>query len=263
MSGAVAMSGMAAARAGAGLVRLAVPDCCVETVAGYSPCSMIIPLARQDSCGRICGLSDLLLEWVKLSDCIAIGPGLGRSPMLDQTVLDLLTWINEHSPQSAVVIDADGLNSLASSADWTARLPKLVVLTPHPGEWSRLSGVPASQAAEQAASAEQLVQSTRCTIVLKGHRTLVAGCDATGNLKAIRNETGTPAMATGGSGDVLTGVITALICQGLAPFEAAWLAVHVHGLAGQLAQAEMDSHVVLPTDLIQFLPRAFSHVHQS
>lgn len=258
MSGAIAMAGMAAVRAGAGLVRLAVPDCCLETVASFSPCTMLIPVTRQDSSGRMAGISDVLFDWVGRSDCVAIGPGMGRSSMLDQMVLDLLQVIIDLTPETVVVIDADGLNALASCPDWPSRLPSRCVLTPHPGEWARLSGVPASQPESQADAAQKYAQQTGFNIVLKGNRTLVAGKGKDGEYRTYRNETGTPAMATGGSGDVLTGIITALICQGLSPLDAARLGVHAHGRAGQLAESELNSHVVLPTDLIQFISRSLT-----
>lgn len=258
MSGAIAMSGMAASRSGAGLVRLAVPDVCVETVAAFSPCMMIVPIVRQDADGRICGFSSQLLDQVKSSDCIAIGPGLGRSKLLDQFVPDLLGVLRCESRPKGVVIDADALNALANTTNWSELIDSRVVLTPHPGEWARLSGIAANDPDGQAAMAVQFAAKSGATVVLKGHSTLV-----TDGVNSVRNQTGTPAMATGGSGDVLTGVIAALICQGLTPFQAAHLGVHVHGLAGQLAEESLHSHVVLPTELIQFLVPAFARVHST
>jgi ADP-dependent NAD(P)H-hydrate dehydratase len=255
MAGAIALSGMSAVRSGAGLVRLAVPDCCLETVAAFSPCAMLIPIERQDSAGKICGLTDDLCHWLTRSNGVAIGPGLNRSAHLDLFVLDLLQFMAENNSAASVVIDADGLNALACRADWWRQLKSPTVLTPHPGEWSRLCGVPASQPEQQAQAAQAFAAKAGCTILLKGYRTLI-----TNGAMSVRNQTGTPAMSTGGSGDVLTGVITALICQGLSPFQAAHLAAHVHGLAGQIAENEIGSHVVLPTELIQYLPAAFAEV---
>jgi NAD(P)H-hydrate epimerase len=151
-----------------------------------------------------------------------------------------------------IVIDADGLNNLAAVQNWpTTRVP--LILTPHPGEWSRLSGVPASDRDAQDKAAIAFAGRTKCVVVLKGHHTLVTDGET-----AIWNQTGTPAMATGGSGDVLTGLITALVCQGLTPRDAAHLGVHLHGLAAEMAEKSLGSHVVLPTDLIEHLPRAFA-----
>lgn len=253
MAGAIALAGMAAVRTGAGLVRLAVPDCCLETVAGFSPCPMIVPLPH-DSRGRVVSLNEDVMHWIAHSDCVAIGPGLGRSDQVAQFVLDVLQFISEANPTCPVVIDADGLNALASLQTWTPNFSNSLVLTPHPGEWSRLSGFTADDRERQMSAAVSMASKWRCTIVLKGHRTLI-----TDGTHSSLNTTGCPAMATGGSGDVLTGVITALICQGLCPYDAARLGAHLHGLAGMLASEDLGLHVVLPTELIEFLPKAIAN----
>jgi ADP-dependent NAD(P)H-hydrate dehydratase len=255
MSGAIALAGMAAVRTGAGLVRLAVPDCCVETIAAFSPLAMLIPVERVDGKGRIAGMTAQLEQWILASDCVAVGPGMGQSAQLHHFVLDLFSVIRAAEREIPVVFDADGLNALACHSDWTSLVNRNTVLTPHPGEWSRLSSVPANENPKQRATAIEFARRVSCTILLKGQHTQI-----TNGVQTVNNSTGTPAMATGGSGDVLTGVITALICQGLAAFDAAHLAAHLHGLAGQLAQAELRSHVVLPTELIQFLPKAFNQI---
>jgi ADP-dependent NAD(P)H-hydrate dehydratase len=248
MSGAIAMAGLAAIRAGAGLVRLAVPDRCLETVASFSPCAMTIPLADNDS-GQV-GLH----AWHSLeprlasATCVAVGPGLGQSRDLRALVCQFV----EHA-SSPLVIDADGLNNLAGTPNWTTKVRAPLIITPHPGEWSRLCGVPAGDRPAQVEAAIHFARSFNLVVVLKGYRTLV-----TDGKTAVLNTTGTPAMATGGSGDVLTGLITALVCQGLAPRDAAHLGVYAHGLAAQLAEQRLSSHVVLPTELIDFLPAALA-----
>jgi len=245
------MTGLAAGRAGAGTVRLAVPACCLDTVAGFSPCAMTFPLAH-DPDGRIAlAAAPQLAPWLKQAKCIAIGPGMGQSSGLEAWLLEILSQI-----KTPTVIDADGLNNLAALETarfiWRKRLAAPLVITPHPGEWARLSGVTASDRDGQIEAAVKLAAEHAMVIVLKGHRTVI-----TDGSSLVENKTGTPAMATGGSGDVLTGVITALICQGLSPRDAAHLGVQVHGLAGEIAAKELSSHVVLPTELIQFLPQAF------
>jgi NAD(P)H-hydrate epimerase len=152
-----------------------------------------------------------------------------------------------------LVLDADGLNNLAATAGWT-QLPSPAprVLTPHPGEMQRLSGVAMQDREKQKQAAIELARQAKVTIVLKGHRTWV-----TDGWKHFENTTGNPAMASGGSGDVLTGVITALIGQGLDPFSAAVLGVYLHGAAGDIAQAELGGESILATDLIAALPQAF------
>jgi ADP-dependent NAD(P)H-hydrate dehydratase len=252
MSGAIALSGMAAARAGAGLVRLAVPDCCLETVAGYSPCPMLVPLPH-DAAGRLTELTDELRHWLIKSNCVAIGPGLGRSELLTRLLSEVLRFLGQENCQCPLVVDADGLFALSSSRHWRDLASNPLMLTPHPGEWARFCGVAAEEREEQCAAAVSWASRWNCTILLKGHRTWI-----TNGVNSVVNSTGTPAMATGGSGDVLTGVVTALICQKMSVFNAARLGAHVHGLAGQIASEERQSHVVLPTELVHFLPTAFS-----
>ncbi len=240
MAGAIALAGLAALRGGAGLVRLAVPDRCLESVAAHSPCFMTIPLA-DDPQGKISGDAwAALSEYIAKAACVAVGPGLGQSRDLQQ----LLQQIVRHA-RCPLVIDADGLNNLADVQGWSVQRAGPTVITPHPGEWSRLCGVPASDRAAQCAAAVACARDSGIVVVLKGSQTLI-----TDGHTAVFNHTGTPAMATGGSGDVLTGLLTALICQKMSTRDAAHLAVHAHGQAGQLAQQASGAHVVLPTDLI-------------
>ena len=261
MSGAIAMAGLSAARAGAGTVTLCVPDPCLETVAAYSPCLMTMPLAAADGKMLLNEISNeaALMDRLQQASCVAIGPGIGQSTALQSGMLCLLSLL-----RSPAVIDADGLNNLAVGQEgaklaWSKRTEQDLVITPHPGEWSRLTGIPASDCDGQAEAAIACARDLGLTIVLKGHRTLITDGSA-----AVRNDSGTPAMSTGGSGDVLTGIITALICQGMQGFEAAQLGVWVHGKAGELASSRLqNSHVVLPTDLIDSLPAAFAAARAS
>lgn len=246
MAGAIALAGMSAIRGGAGLVRLAVPDRCLETVAAFSPCAMTIPVP-DDASGRMTlAALETLQPRLATAQCIAIGPGLGQSRELQQLMRKLIRRIT-----CPLVIDADGLNNLAASPTWTKRVSAPLVITPHPGEWSRLCGVAAGDRCAQCKAAVQFAKRYTAVVVLKGQDTFITDGET-----AIVNSTGTPAMATGGSGDVLTGLITALICQGLAARDAAHLGVYAHGLAAELAENEFRSHVVLPTQLIEFIPRA-------
>lgn len=252
MAGAIALAGMAAVRAGAGLVRLAVPDRCLETVAQFSPCAMTIPLV-DDEAGRIALSSfDCLIPWLEQASCVAIGPGLGQSADLRAFLKRVVRHVN-----MPIVLDADGLNNLANSSVLCGELAAHLILTPHPGEWTRICGVPADDRSGQDQAAIEFANRTGTVVVLKGFQTLVTDGET-----AVWNTTGTPAMATGGSGDVLTGIITALVCQGLTARDAAHLGVHVHGLAAEIAEKELASHVVLPTELIAFLPQAFHRLAQ-
>jgi NAD(P)H-hydrate epimerase len=246
MSGAVSLSGLAALRSGAGLVTIATPDVCAATVAAYHPCYMTVPLPSLD--GKVSDAAyqpvGALLARVTTAAC---GPGLGRSEPAGRVVARIYA-----ESQLPLVIDADGLNALAAMEADLAQHRGPRILTPHPGEFARLTRTrfPSRQAACETAS--ELARHYSLVMVLKG-----AGTWVTDGERHFQNPTGNPGMATAGSGDVLTGVVTALLGQGLAPFEAACLAVYVHGLAGDLA-AEMVGQVgMLASDIINYLPQAF------
>jgi NAD(P)H-hydrate epimerase len=247
MAGAAALAGMAALRGGAGLVRLAVPDAVLETVAGFEPSYMTVPLAA-DGAGRIAAAAaDRIVELAEPATAIACGPGLGRSADLNGLIAQLYQQIDK-----PMVFDADALNALSTQPDVLAHPGGPRVLTPHPGEFARLIGKKLAADASSDAAA-QLAARCGVVIVLKGHRTLVTD----GRCHAV-NSTGNPGMATGGTGDVLTGLITALLCQRLVPLDAARLGVHLHGLAGDLAADKLGQVSLVARDLISFLPQAFA-----
>ncbi|MBU4399653.1 MAG: NAD(P)H-hydrate dehydratase, partial [Planctomycetes bacterium] len=187
-----------------------------------------------------------LVELIEPATAVACGPGLGRSPGLDRLVARLYREVGK-----PMVFDADALNALATEPAALAHPGGPRVLTPHPGEFAGLIAKKLDGDARNDAAVEL---AARCgvVVVLKGHRTLVTD----GSHRAI-NTTGNPGMATGGSGDVLTGLITALACQGLEPFDAARLGVHLHGLAGDLAAEEIGQVSLVAGDLIQFISEAF------
>ncbi len=247
MSGAIALAGIAALRGGAGLVKLAVPDACLDTVAAFEPSYITVPLAG-DKQGRLARAArGKLQELTAEATCVACGPGLGRSRELEQ----LVAWLYQSLP-GPLVVDADGINSLAAQPDVLADHAGPRILTPHPGEFRRLAGVNNASPEEMVPLAAELAKKHDMVVVLKGHRTLIA--DPT---RQARNSTGNPGMATGGSGDVLTGLLVALLCQNVPPFEAAQLAVHLHGLAGDLAARELGQVSLIASDLVHYLPRAF------
>jgi ADP-dependent NAD(P)H-hydrate dehydratase len=250
MAGAVALAGMACLRSGAGLVKLAVPDCCLETVAGFDPSYMTVPLPC-DEAGRLnADSAAILLELAGSATCVACGPGIGRSSDLTYVVRELYRQL-----PLPIVIDADGLNGLAEAPAGLRDAAGPRVLTPHPGEFSRLSGQSAGSREKQIAAARKLAAEHTVVILLKGHRTFI-----TDGAREAVNTTGNPGMATGGTGDVLTGIISALICQGLSAFDAAVLGAHVHGLAGDLAAKELGQVSLIARDLVGFLPAAFQSV---
>ena len=246
MTGAVGLAGMAALRGGAGLVRLAVPDRCLETVAVLEPSYMTVPLPA-DPQGRIAADAfGMIVELAEPATVVACGPGLGRSEQLDSLVRRLYRELAK-----PLVVDADGLNALADNPDVLGEPGGPRILTPHPGEFARLIGKQL-EAEDREAAAVKLAARCGIVLVLKGHRTLI-----TDGSRQVINTTGNPGMATGGSGDVLTGLITALGCQGLDSFEAAQLGVYLHGLAGDFAASELGEISMIASDLVQFLPDAF------
>ncbi len=247
MAGAMGLAGMAALRGGAGLVRLAVPDVCLDTIAGFEPSYMTAPLPS-DRAGRIAlDARPRIVELAESATVVACGPGMGRSLGLDA----LVSWLYVNLPQP-MVVDADGLNALSARREVLANPAAARILTPHPGEFARLLGTDRITADRREEEAVRLAKRCGVVVALKGHRT----CTTDGDTVAI-NTTGNPGMATGGSGDVLTGLITALACQGLSPLDAARLGVYLHGLAGDLAAEQLGQESLVASDLVQFLPEAF------
>jgi ADP-dependent NAD(P)H-hydrate dehydratase len=250
MSGAAALAGRAALRAGAGLVRVATAQSALPIVASIEPSYTTIPLA-EDSAGRISSNAvNTILTEIGENDAVAFGPGVGISLKLRSVVQTLL-----EQEQLRLVIDGDGLNNLSKLKDWPSKLKaEKVVLTPHPGEMKRLwSGLFREELpAERQQQAIRFAQHTGTVVVLKG-----AGTVITDGEKLYINKTGNPGMATAGSGDVLTGVITALIGQGLSNFDAAVMGVYIHGLAGDIAVEKIGQVSLMATDIIESLPDAF------
>ena len=246
MSGAVALAGMAALRGGAGLVRLAVPDVCLDTVAGYEPSYMTVPLAC-DRRGRI-SLDALpqIFKHAEQATVLAFGPGVGRSLGLGALVVRLYREL-----PLPMILDADGLNALAVRMNEAESPAGPRILTPHPGEFERLAGHKPRSEDERVEAAGQLASRLGAVVVLKGHRTVVSD-----GQKTVVNTTGNPGMATGGSGDVLTGLIASLVGQNLSPFESAQLGVYLHGLAGDIAAKSMGQESLIASDLVANLPVA-------
>ena len=247
MSGAAVLCGSGALRGGAGLVTVAVPEPILAIVAAGNPCYLTAPLP-QDEHGKLSTLAEArILELAQVNDVAAIGPGLGQSAEIKQLVSSLIRNI-----KIPMVLDADGINALAGQTDSLKDHAAPIILTPHPGEFARLIScdVPTVQARRQELAA-QFAQKYDVVVVLKGHATVV-----TDGRRVYQNPTGNPGMATGGTGDVLTGLIAALLGQGLEPFAAAQLGVYLHGLAGDLAKAELGEASMIASDLLTYLPHA-------
>lgn len=250
MSGAAALVGRAALRAGAGLVRVATPKSVLPIVASIEPSFTTIPLA-EDPEGRISkkALNDILAATSE-NDVLAFGCGVGVSTQVRYVLENL---IREEGLR--LVIDADGLNNLCKIKSWPDILNANAILTPHPGEMKRLwNGLCREELPDDRKDqAAELARRTKTVVVLKGAGTVVTDAE-----KLYVNQTGNPGMATAGSGDVLTGVITALAGQGMSNFDAAVCGVYVHGLAGDIAAEELGQVSLIATDIIDALPAAFA-----
>ncbi|MBN2270083.1 MAG: NAD(P)H-hydrate dehydratase [Sedimentisphaerales bacterium] len=249
MSGAAALAGRSALRGGAGLVRVAIPKSILPIVASIEPCFTTIPLP-EDEAGRISAQAAAqVLNAAADNDATAFGPGIGTSTDL-RSILDRL--IEQEGLN--LIIDADGLNNLAALGDWPDKLKATLILTPHPGEMKRLWSplIRESMPPERQDQAIEFARRTKAMIVLKGAGTIV-----TDGERVYINKTGNPGMATAGSGDVLTGIITALVAQGLTSLEAAILAVYVHGRAADIAAQTITQTSLIATDIVEYLPRAW------
>jgi ADP-dependent NAD(P)H-hydrate dehydratase len=249
MAGAAALVGASALRSGAGLVRVASPAEVQPTVASFEPSYMTYPLPDDgEGMIRLDASIPALDRLIASADVVAVGPGLGQS----DGVRGLVRWLIE-SNDRPLVIDADGLNSLAGQTQLLSGLTRPVVLTPHPGEFARLTGaeVRAVQADREAHAARLAATADPLVVVLKG-----AGTVVTDGRRVFVNKTGNPGMATGGAGDALTGVIAALIAQKLPAFEAAQLGVYIHGLAGDIARDQNGVIGMIAGDIVDALPDA-------
>ena len=250
MAGAASLCATAALRGGAGLVTAAVPAGIASIVAGFEPSYLTLALP-EDSSGRLRSAALARLNRsLSSQSAVAIGPGLGQSAELLMLVNEL--YANLPLP---LVVDADGLNLLAKRPELLTRSDGAAprVLTPHPGEFSRLTGLDiATIQQDRTRHAIDFARQHRVIVVLKGRETVI-----TDGVRLAINTTGNSGMATGGTGDVLTGLIAALLAQGMNPFEAAQLGVHVHGVAGDLAVEEVSKPGLIASDLLRFLGRAW------
>ena len=246
MAGAISLTGLAALRSGAGLVKVIVPEMIRSAVASFNPSIMVEGVIADHS--HFHGAAkESLLDAAQWADVVAVGPGLGRSESLEWIINGLYPEVDQ-----PMVVDADGLNVLVDAKIDLANHKGMRILTPHPGEFATLCGRKITNRAEMESEAKKMARSARVVIVLKGNKTYVTDGD-----KEFWNDTGNPGMATAGSGDVLTGVITALLGQGLSPFSAAVLGVNTHGLAGDFAAESIGETSLIATDLLDFLPAAF------
>ena len=240
-TGAAFFAAMGALRSGAGLVFLGVPESIygIEAVKLNEP--VIFPLP--DAGGRLSADAvPEILSRLPQMDAVLVGPGLGQS----EGTLAVVRAVLEKA-ECPVVVDADGINVLSAHRDLLRGRKSPTILTPHDGEFARLGGVIGE---DRMAAAAALAEELGCTVLLKGHETCI-----TDGTDGFLNPTGNPGMAVGGSGDVLAGVITALLGAGLPPLEAAACGAWLHGAAGDRCAAELGQYGMLPTDMLSALPR--------
>jgi len=256
-SGAAAMAGMAALRAGAGLSTVATPARVLTSVASFAAELMTEPLAETaaGSIAMAAAESGHFTDLAKPMTVVAIGPGLGRDP-------ETVQFAQEAVRQTKVplVLDADGLNAFEGKTNLLDGRRRPLVLTPHPGEMSRLAGISIKAVqADRVNIARSFARYHHLVLVLKGNRTVIGLPD--GSLWV--NPTGNPGMATGGTGDILTGMTAGVIAQMPKDYtRAAIAAVYLHGLAGDVAAERMGEHSLVATDLLDGLPEAFRRAAQ-
>ncbi len=240
-TGAAFFAAMGALRSGAGLVFLGVPESIygIEAVKLNEP--VIFPLPDADGRLSADAVPEILTRLPQM-DAVLVGPGLGQS----EGTLAVVRAVLEKA-ECPVVVDADGINVLSAHRDLLRGRKSPTILTPHDGEFARLGGVIGE---DRMAAAAALAEELGCVVLLKGHETCI-----TDGTDGYLNPTGNPGMAVGGSGDVLAGVITALLGAGLPPLEAAACGAWLHGAAGDRCAAELGQYGMLPTDMLSALPR--------
>lgn len=240
-TGAAALSAMGALRTGAGLVFLGVPESiyAIEAVKLNEP--VVFPLPDADGMLSEQAIPDILNRLPRM-DAVLIGCGLGQS----QGTMAVLRAVLEKA-ECPVVVDADGINLLARNIDLLRERTAPTILTPHDGEFARLGGVIGD---DRMASARDFAKWADCILLLKGHRTCISDGEV-----CYENTTGNPGMAVGGSGDVLAGMIVSLLGQGITPLEAAACGAWIHGAAGDLCASQLGQYGMLPTDMLNVLPR--------
>ncbi|SJZ34479.1 NAD(P)H-hydrate dehydratase [Selenihalanaerobacter shriftii] len=253
MTGAAKLSGLATLKSGAGIVTLGMPESLNSILETKLTEVMTVPLTENRECCLSLNSLTKIMELSKAADVMAVGPGLSQSEEISYIIHDMLNKI-----EIPLVIDADGLNVIEDLGILTNR-SKPTVLTPHPGEMARLTGKSIDEIqANRVQVTLQTAQDLNVTLVLKGAATVVA----TAKGRVYINSNGNSGMATAGSGDVLTGIITGLIAQGLSADQAATLGVFLHGLTGDLKLEEETTYTLLAGDLIKGLSNAFKYLEE-
>lgn len=245
MAGASILAACACMRSGVGLLTLHAPKINIPILQTSVPEAIVRP---DDDEHKFTSVPD-----VSAYQAVAVGPGIGRDDLTAGALFNLL-----QQSQHPLVIDADALNILSANREWLSLVPRGSILTPHPKEFERLVGH-CESGYEQLVQAQRLARNLASTIVLKGAWSLVVTPEGT----CYFNPTGNPGMATAGSGDVLTGIILALLAQGYTPSNAARIAVYVHGTSGDIAAEKIGEQSLIASDIIHHLPQAWKLVRRS
>jgi hydroxyethylthiazole kinase-like uncharacterized protein yjeF len=255
-AGSVAMAGMSALRAGAGLATVATPKTVLPTVSAFHPEVMTEPLPETSAGTIAAGAIEHLEELLKGKTVVGIGPGISRFPETSELVRTLINKI-----ELPTVLDADGLNAFEGRTSELSGQGRVLVITPHPGEMARLAACSTADVQkDRLGVARKFAREHELIVVLKGNRTLVVQP----NGDTWVNTTGNPGMSTGGTGDILTGMVAAMIAQNKNQvLPAVIAAVHLHGLAGDVVRESVGEHSMVATDLLQGLPQAFRRVEQT
>ena len=253
-TGAAGLAIQATLRSGAGLVFAAIPESIHAPLAAGIPEAIWLLLPEKDGAITVEEKADLFPTEGK--DAVLVGPGLNQTEGTQTFLLGLLEHLREHAPNLPLVVDAEALNILSRQPEWHTLLPNRVVLTPHEMEFSRLTGLPLGEIhSNRKKLAVAYAQAWRQTLILKGPNTLVVSPVGECRVLPFANSV----LAHGGSGDVLAGLIVGLLAQGLAPFDAATLAVWLHARAAELALAEAGHPAAtLPSDILRHVGKAMS-----
>lgn len=249
--GAAILSAKACLRSGVGLLTCHIPECGYTILQTSVPEAMVLTDTHAAFSTKVVQRTPAGDNDLTTYNSIGIGPGIGNAA----ATTNMLRGIFE-AYRSPVILDADALNSIASQNELFQLIPAGSILTPHPKEFERLFGKTANEF-DRVVLALKKAHELNCIIVLKGHHTFIATPDGRG----FFNSTGNPGMATGGSGDVLTGILTGLLAQGYSSEETAILGVYLHGLAGDIAAKELSMEALIATDLIDYLGKAFLQIN--
>lgn len=251
MIGAAAMCLQAALRCGAGIVEAGIPLCIRDRVAPLVPEAIVRALEDEDGAISYASLNSVM-DGIKRSSAFALGPGLSRNPGILEIIRDIA-----HDANVPGVIDADGLNLISKDLSLLKSYKSQLILTPHPGEMARLTGLGVKQVQDdRIGCAREFASRYNVIIVLKGAHTIIASPEG----RIYINTTGNPGMAKGGSGDILTGMIASFLSQGMEAIDAAKAAVYIHGLAGDMASLKFGEYGMKAGDIIEFIPDAIKLV---